>query len=134
MSFPEVAAAVLLGGMLLWMVLDPLVRGVARPESHYEPEELSETSRGVALTALRELELDRETGKLSDADYQALKTTYTAEAVVAMRSDAEPDIEAIVSARVRAFSEPPPAFCSACGARAEPDGIFCSSCGARLAA
>jgi hypothetical protein len=31
----------------------------------------------MALAALKEIEFDRETGKLSDADYELLKTRYT---------------------------------------------------------
>jgi hypothetical protein len=44
-----------------------------------------------AVGALREIEFDRATGKLSDADYAALKSRYTAEALEAMRAaDASP--------------------------------------------
>ena len=38
--------------------------------------------------ALREIEFDRATGKLSDADYDELKARYTARAIDAMRSSA----------------------------------------------
>ena len=34
-----------------------------------EPEDLEETPKGIALAALREIEFDRATGKLSDEDY-----------------------------------------------------------------
>ena len=134
MTFPELGVAAVLGALLLWMVLGPLLRKAAPADRPLEPEDPAETSRGVALAALRELELDREMGKLSASDYESLKASYTAEAVAALRADAVPDIESLVSARVRALSEPPPAFCSACGSRAEPDGLFCSNCGVRLAA
>src|ERR1051325_1963030 len=42
----------------------------------------------TAITALREIEFDRVTGKLSDVDYAQLKTRYTQAAVNAMRSAA----------------------------------------------
>src|SRR5688572_31495216 len=52
----------------------------------------SRSGRGPALApessidALREIEFDRATGKLSDDDYAALKTEYTRTALVEMRA------------------------------------------------
>src|SRR5882672_10457828 len=41
----------------------------------------------VALRALKEIEFDRATGKLSDTDYEQLKAKYTQEALAAMRGE-----------------------------------------------
>src|SRR6266436_5891468 len=41
----------------------------------------------VALRALKEIEFDRATGKLSDSDYEQLKAKYTGEALAAMRGE-----------------------------------------------
>jgi hypothetical protein len=87
-----------------------------------------------AIVALREVEFDRATGKLSDADYADLKARYTQRALDAMRASgvaaaAETDdpIEAVVLAyRARLRS------CARCGPRPEPDAIYCSNCGAYL--
>ena len=135
----EVAAAVLLGALALWLVLWPMfTRAPFRPRPA-EPPEPEETARGVALTALKEIEFDRETGKLSDEDYTYLKEKYTAAALQALRAEAPDDIEAMVAARVRVLrsaSAPVPAdalVCAACGPRPEPDAVFCSGCGVRLA-
>jgi len=128
----EIVAAVLLGAALLWLVLGPLVRGTWPREQILEPEEAAETPRGIALAALREVEFDRETGKLSDDDYHTLKSQYTGEALAALRAAAGPDIEAMVAARVRGVAFAP--ACPTCGPRVEPDAIFCSSCGRRLGA
>jgi ribosomal protein L40E len=68
-----------------------------------------------AIEALREIEFDRETGKLSDADYDALKSEYTQRALAVMRGGDVP-------------------VCPACGPRPEKDAVFCSKCGALLAA
>jgi hypothetical protein len=134
----EVTAAVLLGVLALWLVLWPMLSpgGAApRPEEPPDPEE---TARGVALTALKEIEFDRETGKLSDVDYAFLKEKYTAAALDALRAEAPDDIEAMVAARVRVLRATPvqadssmPA-CPTCGPRPEPDAVFCSTCGQRL--
>lgn len=134
MTLVEVAAAALLGAVLLWLVLAPFIRRQRPRERAVEPEEPGETPRGVALAALREVEFDRETGKLSDEDYRALKVRYTAEALAALRAGAEPDIEAMVAARVRALEHPATAACTVCGPRSESDAIYCSTCGRRLGA
>lgn len=135
----EVVAAVLLAALALWLVLWPMfTRTPARPRPA-EPPDPEETARGVALTALKEIEFDRETGKLSDADYTYLKEKYTAAALEALRAEAPDDIEAMVAARVRVLrsaSAPVSAdalVCAACGPRPEPDAVFCSGCGVRLA-
>ena len=70
---------------------------------------------GSAVDALRELEFDRQTGKISDADYGPLKARYTDEAVAVMRAS---------ETGVRA--------CPGCGPRPEADAAFCSRCGAQL--
>jgi hypothetical protein len=136
----EAVAAVLVAVLALWYVLQPLFRPDAEIPAVYEPLEPEETPTGRALTALKEIEFDRETGKLSDADYEQLKARYTAAAVAAMRVEsatATPDdVEAMIAARVRllrAGSSAPPA-CPTCGPRPEPDAIFCSTCGVRLQA
>ena len=134
----EVAAAVLLGVLALWLVFWPMFSpGGATPRAE-EPPDPEETPRGVALTALKEIEFDRETGKLSDSDYAFLKEKYTAAALDALRAEAPNDIEAMVAARVRVLRSAPtqnpgaPA-CPTCGPRPEPDAVFCSTCGQRLA-
>ena len=66
-----------------------------------------------AVDALRELEFDRQTGKISDADYEPLKARYTEQALIVMRAG---------DARV----------CERCGPRPEQDAEFCSKCGAAL--
>ena len=68
-----------------------------------------------ALDALRELEFDRATGKISDADYGSLKARYTRKAVAVMRAG-----DRLV--------------CDRCGPRPEADAAFCSNCGDPLAA
>ena len=89
----EVSAALLLGVLALWLVLWPLVTPAGRRPRPEEPPDPEETARGVALTALKEIEFDRETGKLSDADYGYLKEKYTAAALEALRAseDFSPD-------------------------------------------
>ena len=100
----------------LCYVLYPLLRPVGAQRAPVRPGFTAETP-GTAVEALRELEFDRQTGKISDADYGPLKARYTEEAVAVMRA-AESGRKA----------------CPVCGPRPEADAVFCSKCGAPLAA
>jgi Double zinc ribbon len=148
----EAAVALLVGIAILWMVLDPLLRPGVPRHRPIEPIDPEETPKGIALTALKEIDFDRETGKLSESDYQLLKAKYTAAALEALRREqavGSDDIETLVAARVRALrlassttpldapiAPPVPSnghpACGLCGPRPEPDALFCSSCGRRL--
>ena len=134
----EIAAAAALGLAIIWLVLQPLVLPAAPRAAIYVPPDPEETARGVALAALREIEFDRETGKLSDDDYAFLKTRYTAEALTAMRAEeaeeSGSDIERMIDARRHLLTADgaPATACTACGPRPEPDALFCSSCGRRV--
>ncbi len=140
----EAVAAALVGLAALWLVLQQLLTGGRPAPRPLEPLELEETPKGMALAALKEIGFDRETGKLSDADYEFLKAKYTATAVEALRAETEShapdDVEAMIAARVRtlrsaATSTPPDApGCPVCGPRPEWDAVFCSTCGRRLPA
>jgi hypothetical protein len=137
----EAVTAVLVGVAALLLVLQPLLRWERRPAPPPEPLDPEETPRGVALAALKEIDFDRETGKLSESDYQLLKSKYTGLALEALRAEersagADP-VEALIAARVRglraADSQPTAGLtCRTCGPRPEPDAIFCSTCGLRL--
>jgi hypothetical protein len=69
------------------------------------------------VEALREIEFDHVTGKLSEADYVSLRDQYTSRAVLAMRAEG-----------VKRLS------CPTCGPRPEADASYCSNCGAPLSA
>lgn len=138
----ETLAAVLVGLLGLFAVLRPLIWPPPPAEPVFEPVEQEETPRGVALLALKDIEFDRETGKLSDEDYRFLKEKYTAQAIEALRAEegtgVPDDVEALVAHRVRALrsaaaTAPPGApVCPTCGPRPEPDAVFCSTCGGKL--
>jgi predicted nucleic acid-binding Zn ribbon protein len=137
----EVVAAAMVGVSLLWLVFEP-VFARANPagpdalglDAFDEPED---TRSGVALTALKEIEFDRETGKLSEADYGFLKQKYTVEALAALREEADEtpaDVESLVAARVESIraGSPAAADCPMCGIALEADARFCSACGHRV--
>jgi hypothetical protein len=82
-----------------------------------------------AIAALKEIEFDHATGKLSESDYTTLKSQYTAEAVTALRArEASDDAVEAEIRRVRAQTR----VCPVCGPRPEPAASYCSRCGAPL--
>ena len=133
--------ALIIGTLLavgaLAFVLYPIFFDVARTPAPAPRAQHSERER--AVVALREIEFDRATGKLSDADYAELKTRYTREAIDAMRREdaqkgvavgerpSDDELEAVVRA-YRANR----AKCPTCGPRPEDDATFCSNCGRYL--
>jgi hypothetical protein len=131
---PLVVGAVL-AVIALVVVLYPLFDDLA-PRSRRPRKPEGATPSVEAVQALREIEFDRETGKLSDGDYAALKSRYTREAVAAMRDEetgvageASDEVEAVIlQYRRRQLG------CTVCGPRPEPDAMYCSTCGRYLAA
>ena len=146
----ELVAGGLLAMGAVWFVLLPVFRptaqsrgpgasaALARHEREAEERDGEDpaddmSARAVALRALGEIEFDRATGKLSDADYEALKATYTTAALAALRAEqgvpgARPESSrpAVVRAPVT------PRSCPTDGPRPELDAVFCSACGRRL--
>jgi hypothetical protein len=140
------------------LVLDPILRPASRapqrPSVFDEPDDdPKEHRKELALAALKEIEFDRATGKLSDTDYQSMLTRYTKEAVEALREseaeagiaggngpaaagvagsggvEADDPIERLI-AETRAANKGR-RFCSNCGAALEGSGRFCVECGAK---
>lgn len=143
MSVLLIGAALAVAALLY--VLLPLfdARAATRPTRSTRVMEHPET----AIDALREIEFDRATGKLSDDDYASLKTEYTRTALVEMRArepvmapppasgaDAPPidtaglDAAEAAVLKYRAVRR----SCTDCGPRPEPDPAFCSNCGKYL--
>ena len=128
------AIGTLLAVGALAFVLYPLFAGAMAP-SYRAPASATESANAAeqdAVVALREIEFDRATGKLSDSDYGELKTRYTENALTAMRGsasapgDADPAESAVRAFRLRLKE------CVDCGPRPEPDAIYCSNCGLYL--
>lgn len=131
--------ALLVGAALalaaLAFVLYPLFRDVPPAPPVAARPRPAESASARAVAALREVEFDRETGKLSDSDYAALKSAYTSEALAALRAEdathaavSDTQAEALIRAyRARGLA------CESCGPRPEPDAIYCSQCGRYLA-
>ena len=134
----ELIVGILLAAGATYFVLLPILRPPLEPETNAAVDEGDDPAddmspQTVALRALKEIEFDRATGKLSDTDYEQLKGKYTAEALAALRGERAP------YAVSRAPEQPAgvqrtahSARCPDHGPRPERDAQFCSDCGRRL--
>ena len=84
----------------------------------------SRSEREAVYAALRDLEHDRETGKLADDDYASMRAELRARAATLMRA-----APAVVASAPAAMPSP---RCAACGNSVHADDRFCARCGARL--
>ena len=154
-ALPEGAAPLVVGTALalgaLALVLSPLLGAAddsaASPRAGGPEVENPDDRPATAVDALREIEFDRVTGKLSEPDYAELRQRYTREALAELRAAdtgvgagaanrtsadgsamaPEDAVEAAI-ARARARQQ----ACTVCGPRPEPDATYCSSCGRYL--
>jgi ribosomal protein L40E len=100
----------------LCFVLYPLFRSDLSVAARNAPgggQRAAKSRPSLAVDALRELEFDRETGKISESDYGPLKARYTEQALAVMRAGSG-------------------SVCEKCGPRPERDAEFCSNCGSAL--
>ena len=128
-------------------VLVPLFRETpaASPPARAREEPGAPSGQSTtAVAALREIEFDHATGKLSETDYHVLKARYTGEALVALRAaesaqvagertagsgiSTADDLAEQMIQRYRGAA----AGCPTCGPRPEPDALYCSNCGRYL--
>lgn len=144
MNVWELIAGVLLALGAVWYVMGPVLRPAtagrgtghegAGGDATDADDDLS--PRANALRALKEIEFDRATGKLGDADYDELKQRYTAEALTALRGEEGRGKGEGDRAPAQGVPLPPSPFpvpaCPDHGPAAEPDAVFCSTCGRRL--
>src|SRR5205814_712110 len=132
----ELILGIALAASATYFVLLPILRpplesaGALSGDQGEDPGD-DMSPRAVALRALKEIEFDRATGKLSDSDYDQLKAKYTAEALAALRGESGFRSREIGIAQTPG-SRIPTLQCPEHGTRPEKDALFCSDCGRRL--
>jgi hypothetical protein len=123
----EVFAGLLMIAAVSALIAAPLVRAdsAAAGRDDADSQELWEREKTIALLAIKEAEFDYATGKLSDDDYDSLKTGYEKRALDAMgklERPPAPGPDKPTSARA--------SFCPRCGQQFAGADKFCSGCGA----
>ncbi len=163
----ELLLGVVLAAGATYYVLLPILRPPPEPAvdtgSSDEGEDPDDdmSPRAVAFRALKEIEFDRATGKLSDTDYEQLKAKYTSEALAAMREEqgagsreqrpkpaprsplsapacpehgTPSEVDAVFCPQCGKRLGRAAGYCARCGTALETDARYCNSCGARVAA
>lgn len=148
---------------MTYFVLLPILRPPADPagsdalagDEGEDPDD-DTSPQTVALRALKEIEFDRATGKLSDTDYEQLKAKYMSEALAALRGETgpvpaaastfpvsrvpcpehgvRPELDAQFCSECGRRLGTAPGYCARCGRALETDARYCNACGGRVAA
>ena len=108
----------------VWVVY-PIVAHRSAPIADVEHSSVldAQARRRVALASLKEVEYDREAGKLDEGDYLALREQLAAEAVQAIRATDRVQHDGTIQTPTAVHTC---GFVNAAGSR------FCAGCGARL--
>ena len=159
-----VVAGFLLALTAVLLVLEPVLRAAAgKPVEMAVPlfvdsdddDDPLQRRRDRALAALREIEFDRATGKLSDEDFQRMHAAYEVEALDALRAvdvaaeqrsvpaaqvalasgglSDEDAIERLIAEARASARDKKRRFCAECGTALEGSGRFCVECGTAVA-
>jgi zinc ribbon protein len=124
-------------GILMMMcaaafVAAPFFGGETLPEPGDAPVPAQlERQKYDAYAAIKEAEFDYQMGKLSPADFAALREKYATQAIAAISAL---DSSQAAQSRQRALKRRPTriAFCPACGRAVPPRANFCPACGRGL--
>jgi hypothetical protein len=142
--YPLIIGAVLAACALAFVLTPLLVGSAPGPRStpgadqqgsrNGSPTGGAATEQVSAVDALREIEFDRATGKLSEADYGSLKSAYTARALAELRESATRSPErARPAVESDTATVSTPAACPACQAHTVANAAYCIQCGHYLA-
>ena len=98
------------------------------------PEEVRKPGLKGVLTALRDLDFDHRTGKVSEQDYEPARAILLARAAEAIADPPGASIEGDLEARVREIQmelkeREPAKYCSSCRGRLLASDLFCPRCG-----
>lgn len=120
-----IVAAAFVSAPLLRREAPAEAMGPAPPRGQLERQKLD------AYSAIKEAEFDHRMGKLSDADFAALREKYGSQALAAIAA-----LDSAHTAQQRKLGEVRRptriAFCPACGRGVPPRANFCPACGRSL--
>lgn len=132
-----VAIGILMVIAAIGYVAAPLFSGIPAGESNgSQPVTASERERWErqkleAYAAIKEVEFDHQMGKLSEADFAAIRDKYAAQALEAIAAldaaSAAPLRQALTGRRTRRI-----AYCASCGVSLPARAKFCPACGRSL--
>ena len=140
-----ILGAVLLVGITVFLILQPVISGNTAPlSSHEEEPSEAQFKKRVSLLQLRDAEYEYAMGKLGEDDYQLLRGEISAEALAAIRAEeAEegtagdrlaPPLDTALEAEIATVRSRMAggSFCSQCGFPNPLESRYCSECGSPI--
>jgi|GEM_PF-978149 len=111
-------------------VMNPLVN--EREKQPVKTTNLKKDEKGGqkdALEAIRDLDFDFETGKVTREDYETLRAQLVLEAAeyIQVKQQEDEKIEAMIRARLKQVKSA--VKCERCGGEIRPQDLFCPACG-----
>lgn len=144
----SVIIVLLLGGFLLYFVVEPFFKknndlAFSYAEQGNEKFNNLVKQKNELLQELKDIDLEYRMGKLSDQDYEEIKSEYENQAINILqkietngngksdKDDLELEIE-IHKRKQKNESTNSKKFCSNCGKKIDETVKFCSNCGAKI--
>lgn len=132
-----------LAGAVLVAVCRPLFRKDVSLESAIIEEtqwDLLQRKKEVILGNIQDLDFEYKCGKLSEEDYQKIRSEMKAEAALVLEEidniESSHDLDALIRREVSARKTKPQeaggAACPSCGRKNPATNKFCAECGAKL--
>jgi hypothetical protein len=151
----EYAAIIFILGVAGYWILQPLLtpKGLesGSPQSRAVKDKALEKSKEDVYAAIKEMEMDFGMGKISEEDYQDLKSRYKSKALHILKEldgvEGGEDVDAAIEREVRQLrmeKEPESEkrheketalqlnFCPQCGKKVGPSDNFCHGCGMKF--
>ena len=134
----------ILGGSILGAICIPLFRKEETLESAIIEEtewDLLQRKKEVVLGNIQDLDFEYKCGKLSEEDYQKVRSEMGAEAAIVFQEieniESSADLDALIRREISARKAKsktalPGSACSSCGAPNPTTNKFCAECGAKL--
>ena len=113
-------------GTILLLLTATIVRAAVRAGDDTGTALAPAERRDAAIEALRDLELEFQTGKLTEGEYRDMRRRLESEALRS-RDEAEDPTESSAPA-----AEEPASFCRTCGVSLAGAESFCSACGGKV--
>ena len=132
MEIPSILIGLVLLAVSLFFISMPFRKKPRKGVKNSEPNAQEKEGRESVLSALRDLDFDFKTDKISEEDYTPLRARLMNEAAQFIEQQDEEDekLEALIQSRRAACQKS--VKCDHCGAFVEADEHFCAKCGSPI--